>query len=269
MGRCGWEVYVDAWLREVERTGPPAAVVCARLRAGQTPAEAWRGVVTAETAYPDALELLGWVDAFEDPEDVAGGAARARHRGTGVWMRLIPGGGGVAPFLLAETPCTEAQWGGVGELPQVSIGWEQAEAWCRARRLRLPSEAEWEWACRAGATTRFAFGDDPRALPAYGWCRETTTERQRVGSLRANAWGLHDMHGGVWEWCQDPWDPANQSSPPVGWIPPVGPEEPRRAYRGGSFACAAEVCRAGYRNGTVEGVRSWDLGFRPAASLGP
>jgi formylglycine-generating enzyme required for sulfatase activity len=141
-----------------------------------------------------------------------------------------------------------------GRLPS---GWE----------YRLPTEAQWEYACRAGTTTTFTFGDDDSGLGAYAWFDQNTTRvNQRwaheVGLKQANGWGLYDMHGNALEWCRDGFG----GKLPGGLDPEVteGPVY-NRASRGGSFRWAAMQCRSGLRMGSAPFGRHEDVGFRLAA----
>jgi len=140
-------------------------------------------------------------------------------------------------FLMGRTPVTQAQWREVAGLPQVErslnpdpsyfkgdnkpvdrVSWFDAVEFCRrlsratGRHYCLPSEAQWEYACRAGTTTPFAFGDTLSANQA-NFNSHSTSE---VGSFPANRWGLYDMHGNVWEWCKDQWHDSYNGAPTDG-----------------------------------------------------
>ena len=134
----------------------------------------------------------------------------------------------------------------------------------------LPSEAQWEYACRAGTTTPFAFGDSLMPdLANYdgnytygsgpkGQYRQQTTE---VVTFAANAWGLQDMHGNVWEWCLDPWHYSYRGAPADGsaWTAGGGTT---RLLRGGSWLYISWFCRSAYRNFIHPVIRSSNFGFR-------
>lgn len=126
------------------------------------------------------------------------------------------------PFYLGKFPVTQAQWQTVmgnnpsrfiGDLnhPVESVSWNDAQEFLRklgehekGKPYRLPTEAEWEYAARAGSTTAYCFGDEPERLSEYAWYDQNSDDRTHpVGQLKPNAWGLYDMHGNVWEWAQD------------------------------------------------------------------
>ena len=122
-------------------------------------------------------------------------------------------------------------------------------------KFSLPTEAQWEYACRAGTTTAYHFGDSlTPQLANFG-----SGQTEEVGSYPANAWGLKDMHGNVWEWCQDLY-----SDYPSGAVTdPVGAEQgSRRVFRGGSWDRDAEYCRSANRSNHVPANRSGDIGLR-------
>jgi formylglycine-generating enzyme required for sulfatase activity len=127
---------------------------------------------------------------------------------------------------------------------------------------RLPTEAEWEYACRAGTTTRWSFGDDETDLPRYAWVDSNSEGRTHpVGELGANPFGLHDMHGNVWEWCRDWHDEYAAAAADD----PRGPADgKRRVLRGGAFIYLPRVTRCAFRNHYVPTYRFSDFGFRVA-----
>ena len=128
--------------------------------------------------------------------------------------------------------------------------------------FRLPTEAEWEWACRAGTRTRFCFGDDDGGLADYAWHEANSGNATHpVGAKKPNAWGLCDMHGNVWEWCGDWHDEY-----PKGWKPQVDPTGPAtgsyRVLRGGSWFYFPFVCRSAARIGSSPALGDVSIGFR-------
>jgi formylglycine-generating enzyme required for sulfatase activity len=127
---------------------------------------------------------------------------------------------------------------------------------------RLPTEAEWEYACRAGSTTRYSFGDDDGSLGEYAWYSGNSGFKTHpVGQKPPNAWGLYDMYGNIWEWCWDWYDGSyyGQSS----GVDPLGPEwSDSRVYRGGSWMFEPQFARSASRNAEHPGSQADSHGFR-------
>ena len=185
----------------------------------------------------------------------------------------------VAAFELAAKPVTNAQfelfdprhareeWPGVTDLddhPVVNVSWWDAYVFCQWVGARLPSEAEWEYACRAGTTTRFSAGDSAADLARVGWFFDNSGQRTHAaGTKPANAWGLFDMHGNVFEWCLDAWHEDYEGAPADGgaWSDRLAP---RRVHRGGAWLTYAEAARSAYRGGWLPAERNNQLGFRVA-----
>jgi sulfatase modifying factor 1 len=187
-------------------------------------------------------------------------------------------------FYLGKHEVTQSQWEKVmgsnpshfkgGDRPVEKVSWTYVTSFCNkltasertAGRLpagmtyQLPTEAQWEYACRAGTNTTFSFGDSLTSAQAniHGGPGKTTA----VGEYPANGWGFHDMHGNVWEWCADRYGiyPTVAATDPVG---PVGPADGSgRVTRGGSWIFAANDTRSATRTGVVPGGSSDYLGFR-------
>ena len=126
--------------------------------------------------------------------------------------------------------------------------------------MHIPTEAEWEYACRAGSTTRYCFGDDEKMLKDYAWYHKNSGGKtQPVKQKKPNAWGLYDMHGNVWEWCEDWYDdyPIEPVTDPTGPASGAG-----RVVRGGSWGSDPRGLRSANRGYYSPGLRGGDLGFR-------
>ncbi|MEG4576049.1 formylglycine-generating enzyme family protein [Microcoleus sp. N3A4] len=200
----------------------------------------------------------------------------------------------VSAFYAGKYPITQAQWQAVmGDNPSFFKGakrpvdkvlWQDAVEFCgklsekTGKKYRLLSEAEWEYACRAGTTTPFHFGETitpdlvnydgnkPYAKAPKGLYRRQTTD---VGSFPPNAFGLYDMHGNVMEWCSDRWHDRYNGAPTDGISWETGTDEDR-VLRGGSWDFSAVLCRSAVRNWTSAVNWWWFKGFRVAvASVSP
>ena len=196
----------------------------------------------------------------------------------------------VPEFSMGKYPVFQAQWREVATgLPKIGhnldpdpsyftgdthpveqVSWYDSIEFCArlsqatGQNYRLPSEAEWEYACRAGTTTPFYFGDVITPdLANYVKCREQTTP---VGSFPANGFGLHDMHGNVWEWCADNWHRNYKGAPTDGTAWDKGKEQ-SRLLRGGSWLFDPWNCRSAYRDWTTPAVRRLFIGFRVCCSV--
>ena len=157
---------------------------------------------------------------------------------------------------------------GKGRRPVINVSWNDAKEYVTwlARKTgqpyRLLTEAEWEFAARAGTTTKYAFGDTLDKQQAQ-FSESKTAE---VGGFPANAWGLHDMHGNVWEWCEDNWHPTYQGAPQDGSVWQGG-DVSLRVLRGGSWYNVPQFLRSAYRFRSPPGIRNYDSGFRVARTL--
>ena len=176
----------------------------------------------------------------------------------------------------AACPPLADGWGR-GQMPVINVSWGDAKlyvAWLSqltGAEYRLLTEAEWEYAARAGATTRYWWGDDPNMGHANcNGCGSQWDGQQTapVGSLRPNAWGLYDMHGNVWEWVEDSWHENYRGAPADGsaWL---GSDPDYRIVRGGSWRNETEVVRAAARVRRNVHVRFDTLGFRVARTIAP
>lgn len=206
-------------------------------------------------------------------------------------------------FFMGRYPVTQAQWQAVVGLPQVEkdlesepsyfkgdnrpveqVFWYDAVEFCARlaaytkRKYRLPSEAEWEYACRSGTTTPFYFGHTLMTnLANYngnytygdgpeGEYRKETTPVDYFDD--ANAWGLSDMHGNVWEWCQDHWHENYESAPTDGSAWTTGGDDSYRVLRGGSWTYGPRNCRsASRRSYRPDDLIDFKIGFRVVCSV--
>ncbi len=195
------------------------------------------------------------------------------------------------PFYMGVTEVTQEQYKAVmgkqpwsrqeyagrsGDAAANYISWNDAREFCRklsakiGQTVRLPTEAEWEYACRAGSTTAYCFGDDRRRLRDYAWYSENAEDvgekyPHSVAKKKPNAWGLYDMHGNLWEWCQD-WYRKDYYSKSPG-ADPGGPSIGlTRVLRGGSWYSAHGTYRCAYR---CRIDPAFGVGFRVVVSPPP
>ncbi len=238
--------------------------------------------------------------ATRQRQDLGGGMALALVR--------VPGGQGVigspygvgfddehpqhtvllSPFLLGQFPITQAQWQAVaGQLPPCrfaspnrpveNVTWDEAQQFCQrlskktGRAYALPSETQWEYACRAGRLSAFAYGPTLTSdLANYagqhvyaggpvGVYRHVTTP---VGQFAPNAFGLSDMHGNVWEWCADPWHASYSGAPVDGSVWNSGGDAKLRVMRGGSWHDTPDSCRCAVRSKFAPAEGEDYIGFR-------
>lgn len=202
----------------------------------------------------------------------------------------------VPQFLMGRYAVTQAQWREVASYdpidpdldadpsrfkadnrPVEKVSWDDAQKFCvrlsakTGKTYRLPSEAEWEYACRAGTTTPFHFGEMVTPNLANYYTEDSyngsPTSKNRgetveVGSFPANEWGLHDMHGNVLEWCEDDWHSDYEGAPNDGsaWIESDRTES--YLLRGGSWNDHPQYCRSAYRFNASRGLRIINVGFR-------
>ncbi|WP_417380114.1 SUMF1/EgtB/PvdO family nonheme iron enzyme [Gimesia sp.] len=190
-----------------------------------------------------------------------------------------------SPYYLSSTVVTQGHWKSVmgttpwkgreyvkegDNYPAVYVSWKETQKFINKLSAlegdyyRLPTEAEWEYACRAGSLSVYYFGDDPECLSEYGWFRDNTWDKNekyahQVGKKRPNPFGLYDMHGNVWEWCRDWYGKYS-----IGAVSdPTGPEAcSGRVYRGGGCIGGSSSCRSAIRSRYSPKNRDYYLGFR-------
>jgi formylglycine-generating enzyme required for sulfatase activity len=190
------------------------------------------------------------------------------------------------PFYLGKYPVTQEQWEAVmgsnpshfkgPKNPVEQVSWDDCQKFLGtlnatvrggACKFQLPTEAQWEYACRAGSETRYCFGDDESQLGEYAWYdRNSGGKTHPVGEKKPNAWGLCDMHGNAFEWCSDWWQDRHYDESPV--------DDPTGAATGGGHVCrgggwnsTARYCRSASRDGEPPGYAGFSLGLR--VSLAP
>jgi formylglycine-generating enzyme required for sulfatase activity len=169
-------------------------------------------------------------------------------------------------FYLGKYPVTQEQYQTImgnnpsnfkdnPKNPVEEVTWNDAQEFCQklsqktGKQYRLPTEAEWEYACRAGTQTRYYFGDNGELLGEYAWYDQNSySKTQPVGQKKPNNWGLHDMHGNVCEWCEDGWHENHENAPKdgTGWNDNHSPSS-SRLLRGGSWNDEPRNCRSAYR----------------------
>ena len=293
--RLGCEKRLEAVLLQalewdVEQRHADASAFCAAVRAAlEPPADMVAHVALADVAPPHLQAIPGGSFLMGRPETRADLYDRE-----GPVREVV-----LSPFTLGIHPVTQGQWQalmgnnpsdpdfGIGpELPVTMVSWldvieflnqlsereglspcyrrsgDEVEWDRRMDGYRLPTEAEWEYSCRAGTQTRYSFGNDDALLGEHGWYRENSSGKLHpVGEKRPNDWGLHDMHGHVWEWCWD-WHGLYPTSKQTD---PQGPEKDNdRVLRGGSFMGVPRNMRSAIRRRGLPGFRSRYSGFRVA-----
>ncbi|MEM6776863.1 MAG: formylglycine-generating enzyme family protein [Planctomycetota bacterium] len=196
-------------------------------------------------------------------------------------------------FLMQTTEVTQQQWHNLmgtqpwqdnrsfvkegGDYPVSRITWNDAIEFCKrlskadGNTYRLPTEAEWEYACRARTSTIYSFGDESSQMEHYGWIADNShsigeSYAHRVAQQKPNPWSLFDMHGNVWEWCSDRYQ--NDYYTVSTKINPLGPElGDTRVIRGGSWRSSDTHARSTFRFGIDPSSAENDLGFRVVMEL--
>ena len=173
----------------------------------------------------------------------------------------------LSAFQMAETETTQQQAGQTGNLPMVNVDWPQARAMCQQLGGDLPTEAQWEYAARAGSRFQWSFGADAARLGDYAWFAENAKGAQAVRQKQPNPLGLYDMHGNVWEWTRDVYNDYGAGV----WVDPLGPADGTcydlkdrscRVIRGGSFFSPPVILRSARRAGDQPEDQFVFLGFR-------
>jgi len=189
------------------------------------------------------------------------------------------------PFYLGKYEVTQDQWVSVmgsnpskykaRTRPVEQVSWDDAQKFISklnakegTSKYRLPTEAEWEYAARAGSGGKWCFGDDEGQLSQYAWYDKDwdTGSTNPVGKLKPNKWGLYDMHGNIWEWVQD-WYGKNYYSNSPSSDPKGASSGSYRVNRGGSWSYGARNCRSAFRDSNSPDFRYYYLGFRVCRSL--
>jgi len=268
---------VKAWLpmTEAEAKAAQAAAAEAAGLPLRRELDLGKGVKLKMVLIPPGEFMMGSPDNEEGRGDEEG----PQHR-----VRISKG------FYLGVYEVTQEQYQAVmgtnpsyfkgAKNPVECVLWDECQEFCKklsARAgvaARLPTEAEWEYACRAGTTTPFHFGETISTDLAnydgdytYGKGRkgEYRGKTMPVGSFPPNAWGLHDMHGNVWEWCKDTWHSGYKGAPSDGSAWAGG--EAARVVRGGCWYSYPQFCRSSYRLWFHPGIRDSSLGFRVVVDL--
>ena len=192
----------------------------------------------------------------------------------------------VLSFLLGKTEVTQGQWKAVmgsnpssfsscgDDCPVERVNWNDAQEFAErlsqktGKQYRLPSEAEWEYAARAGTSTKWSFGDNESQLGDYAWFRgNSQAKTQRVAQKRPNAFGLFDMHGNVWEWVQDCWHDNYAAAPTDGSAWTTSCSDTRQGLRGGSGDLVSANLRSANRSRMAPYFSFYNVGLRLARTL--
>jgi len=275
LGLVAGLLMVWAWAADAQVAKP--------RQAGDTKTVDLGGGVKLELVWCPAGEFTMGSSMAERRAAVAAGGKMELNEGEAQHKVTLTKG-----FWLGKYEVTQRQWQSVMgsnpsklnkaglDAPVEKVSWNDCQKFLKkltapaSHEYRLPTEAEWEYACRAGTATAFHYGDDldssqanfngkhPFGNGRKGEYRKTTV---KVGSFRPNAWGLYDMHGNVFEWCQD----RKGAYPPGAVTDPAGKGAGSfRVYRGGSWGCRARFCRSAFRYGFFPSFSLNRFGFRVA-----
>ncbi|HOW65365.1 MAG TPA: formylglycine-generating enzyme family protein [Candidatus Paceibacterota bacterium] len=245
----------------------------------------YRAVMTALTQPPPEMTGMVWIQpgTFTMGSPPTEGGSKDERPQTvvtltqGFWMGKCEVTQLEYEALMKVNP---SSWKG-DTLPVECVNWQDAREYCArltenqrtmgqlptGYAYRLPTEAEWEYACRAGTISRFSHGEEESQLNLYAWyLTNSESKTHPVGTKLANPWGLHDMHGNVWEWCQDWYGvyPGGQVTDPKG-----SPTGSLRMIRGGGWYLDAKRCRSAYRFFVSPDIQVYSLGFRVILAPSP
>jgi formylglycine-generating enzyme required for sulfatase activity len=235
--------------------------------------DAVRKIITAERGGYELIFVPGGRFMMGSPKDEKG---RSNDEGPQREVRIIDFYMGRYPvtneqykmYLDANPDVKEPRYWGDSRFneprqPVVGVSWKEAQRYAEWAGLILPSEAQWEYACRAGTNTRYYSGDTEKDLDRAGWYRENSGEKTHpVGEKEPNAFGLYDMHGNVWEWCIDEYQQNASVENANTGVMPAKDQGLSRVIRGGSWYSDAGWCRSAFRNRYDPGIRFNYLGFR-------
>jgi formylglycine-generating enzyme required for sulfatase activity len=283
------------------RSEPPLAVAPFNAETAKQHQRAWAEYLGVPVEMTNSIGMRfvlippGEFDMGSTQEEVSRLHSEAKQRGWPQWY--IDGLPCEAPrqrarflraFYLGVCEVTQAQYERVmgsnpsalktsgPTAPVVRVSWDDAAEFCRrlsvraeekTAKYRLPTEAEWEYACRGGTIAAWSFGDDEVELSSYAWCAENSDGKTHpVGQKKPNPFGLHDVHGNAWEWCLDWYDEDTQAeSPPSN--PSNASARTIRAFRGGSYYEQAGGCRSACRGKAPPSFQAGNLGFRVGLGL--
>ncbi len=293
LGRASLMRQVSARLRllvHIHFIGAPLLILRAKL---YTPCQVFTDSLKDGQEGPEMVYLPGGIFNMGDGQGIGSNDEKPVHEVTldhfalgkypvtvGEYLRFVEAAGEHQPEWMEEggkynvKTGTEDHYKRIGEsltdehCPITGISWEDAVAYCEwlseqtGAGYVLPTEAEWEYACRAGSDSAYFFGDDEKLLEEYAWYLNNSESKMHPsGEKKANAWGLHDMHGNVWEWVYDWYGKYSKDVQ----TNPTGPETGLlRVIHGGGWGSDAGNCRSAFRRRNAPGFRNRGLGFRLA-----
>jgi formylglycine-generating enzyme required for sulfatase activity len=243
---------------------------------GQLTVDLGGGVKLEMVLIPAGEFMMGCPSSDQDAVD----AEKPQHR-----VRIT------RPFYLGKYPVTQEQWDAVmgGQAttgddhhfkglknPVDTVSWQNCQEFLEqlnrrpgnpGEKFQLPTEAQWEYACRAGSSTKYCYGDEESRLGEYAWYDDNSEHKTHpVGEKKPNAWGLYDVHGNIWQWCEDRFGGGYYAKSPVD-DPPGPAAGSDRALRGGAWGSYARSCRSSSRLALTPMYRDENLGFRVARAV--